>query len=368
MNRFKALDVFRGMTIFLMIVVNSPGDWGKTFGWLLHANWHGFTVTDLVFPSFLFAVGTSLAFVKRKWADQSAAKVFTKIAKRALIIFLLGYVMYWFPFVHWTEAGELAGNPLSETRIWGVLQRIAVCYFVAAIMVYACSKSQLVITSVVMLIGYWVILFFFGDYSLENNAARLLDVWLFGNAHLYHGEGIPFDPEGLLSTLPAVVNVIGGYLAGAYLVESKSANYEKIAKLLLVGCGLMTIAFAWDHVFPVNKKLWTSSFVLLTVGIDFVVIAALVYAIDIRSKPIPFSFFEVFGKNPLVIYLLSQYLITILYFIRIGEGQSLLGFIYEKGFCWLPEYRSSLAFALAFTMLCWGVGWWMDRKRIYVKV
>ncbi len=368
MKRFKALDVFRGMTVCFMIIVNTTGDWSKTFAPLLHPNWHGFTPTDLVFPSFLFAVGNALAFVKTRWGDKTIRDVFGKILKRTLIIFFLGYTLYWFPFVKWSAAGELVGAPFSETRFFGVLQRIALCYFVGAIMVFYLSKRQLVISSALMLLSYWMILLGFGDYSLQNNFARTVDVWLFGSNHLYGGEGIPFDPEGLLSTLPAVVNVIGGYLAGIYIIRGQRIDFEKIAKLMLVGAGLMFLAYLWDLSFPVNKKLWTSSYVVLTIGLDLMILAFLIYLLDFSKSPIKFHFFEIFGKNPLAIYLFSQYLTVILISVRVDGQQSLYNYIYKKGFTWISPYWSAFAFAFAFMMVCWLVGWWMDRRKIYIRV
>lgn len=368
MKRFKALDVFRGMTVCLMIIVNTPGDYGKTFAPLLHADWHGFTFTDLVFPSFLFAVGTSLAFVKEKWDNSDFSSIATKIIKRTIIIFLLGYVMYWFPFMKWTAEGDLIMKGIGETRIWGVLQRIALCYGVAAFMVLWLNKKQLLYSSIAMLLAYWAILYGFGDYSLENNAVRSLDLLLFGENHLYGGDGIPFDPEGLLSTLPAIVNTIGGYLAGRFIIEYKENGYEKIAKLLLVAGILSTLSHFWDYLFPINKKLWTSSYVLLTVGLDLAIIAALIYAIELRDKAMNFQFFEVFGKNPLVLYLVSEYLLITLLFIRPNGEKTLFSMIYQTGFTWLPEYWSSFVFAVVFMLICWSVGWWMDRRGMYVRV
>ncbi len=367
MKRFKALDVFRGMTICLMIIVNTSGDWSATFGPLLHANWHGFTPTDLVFPSFLFAVGNAFAFVKTRWADKQLSDVIGKILKRTLLIFLLGYTMYWIPFFKWTDAGDLTFIPFSETRILGVLQRIALCYFIGAIMIFYLSKRQLWIASAAILIGYWIIMSAFGDYTLEHNFVRTLDLWLFGESHLYMGDGIPFDPEGLLSTFPAVVNVIGGYLVGIYIIEG-GLNFEKLAKILLVGTALLGVAYLWNLGFPVNKKLWTSSFVILTIGLDMVLLSMIIYTTDFIKEPVNYYFFEVFGKNPLSIYLLSEYLAIMMYFIRVDGEQSLYSYLYQNGFSWIGPYFGALAFAVSFMLLCWLVGWWMDRKKIYIRV
>lgn len=367
MQRFLALDIFRGMTICLMIIVNTSGDWQYTFYPLTHAGWHGFTPTDLVFPSFLFAVGNALAFVKARWGDQPLSAVFGKILKRTLLIFLLGYTMYWIPFFRWNDAGGLSFIPFSETRILGVLQRIALCYFIGAILVFYLSRRQLWIASGLLLVGYWIVMYAFGDYTLENNFARTLDRWIFGDSHLYMGEGIPFDPEGLLSTFPSVVNVLGGYLAGAYIING-GLNYEKLAKILLAGAGLLILSYWWDLVFPVNKKLWTSSFVTLTVGIDLVLLAIIIYTTDFVKKPVNYRFFEIFGKNPLAIYLLSEYLAIGMWFIRVDGEKPLYRFVYEKGFQWIGPYFGAFAFAVAFMLLCWLVGWWLDRRKIYIRV
>lgn len=367
MKRFKALDIFRGLTICLMIIVNTSGDWSYTFSPLLHANWHGFTPTDLVFPSFLFAVGNAFAFVKTKWANKTLPDVFRKIIKRTILIFLLGYTMYWIPFMSWTDHGDLALIPMSETRIMGVLQRIALCYFLGAIMIYFLTKRQLIIGSIILLVGYWFLLYMFGDYTLEGNLVRIIDQIILGNNHLYMGDGIPFDPEGLLSTLPSIVNVIGGYLVGKYVIEGR-VNFEKLTKMILLGIGLVVLGYLWDFSFPVNKKLWTSSFVVLTIGLDIILLSILIYSIDLIKKPINYNFFEVFGKNSLFIYLLSEYLAIGMNFIRVNSDQSLYSFIFEKGFQWIAPYYGAFTFALVFMFLCWAAGWWLDRKKIYIKV
>ena len=367
MKRYKALDIFRGMTICLMIIVNTPGTWSSVFAPLLHADWHGFTPTDLVFPSFLFAVGTSFAFVMQRYGKDSKSIPWKKLIWRTLLIFFLGYTMYWLPFMKWNEAGELTAFPISETRIWGVLQRIAVCYFLAAVMIFYLSKRNLVYASIGLLMGYWAALWGFGDYTLENNAVRTLDLFLFGESHLYGGDGIPFDPEGLLSTFPAIVNVIGGYMVGVFIIENKKSGFEKVAYLLMIGAALATVAYFWHHLFPINKKLWTSSFVALTIGLDFMVLGVLIFLIDVKDQPFDFKFFEVFGKNPLFIYLLSEYVAIMMWFVRIGD-QPLYTWIYENAFAWIGPYYGSFVFALLFMLLCWAAGWWLDKKKIYLRV
>ena len=367
MKRFKALDVFRGVTICLMIIVNTPGDWNATFAPLLHAKWHGFTPTDLVFPSFLFAVGMAFAFVKDRWADMSLGQVFPKIIRRTILIFLLGYLMYWFPFMKWSDAGELIGFPIGQTRIMGVLQRIALCYFFGALLVYYLKKRQLYIASAALLLLYWGLMYFFGDYTLEGNFARTVDLWILGENHLYKGEGIAFDPEGLLSTIPAIVNVLAGYFTGYFIIK-KGLDYERLAKLLIAGILCMTAAYVWDWVFPINKKLWTSSYVLLTVGLDLLLLSLIIYTTDFIQQKWEYRFFEIFGKNSLFIYLFSEYLLITLLFIRVEGQKSLFRFLYEQGFEWIGPYWASLVFALVYMLLCWVFNWWLDRRKIYIRV
>ena len=369
-QRFTALDVFRGMTVCFMIIVNTPGDGNATYGPLLHASWHGFTPTDLVFPSFLFAVGNAMSFVSARNQDLSQARVLGRIFKRTLLIFLLGYLMYWFPFVHWGPDQQLAWNPIATTRIFGVLQRIALTYCAAALLVYYLNWRRALLVSVIGLFVYWALLLVFGEAGKEltllGNAVLKLDVWLVGEQHLYRGEGVAFDPEGLLSTLPAIANVTAGYAVGYYW-QKKGVNYEALAKLLLIGCALLAAAYVWDLFFPVNKKLWTSSFVVLTVGLDCVILSVLVYLIEVLHRDKWAYFFQVFGRNPLFIYLLSEVGLILLLFFRVGD-KSLFAAIYQTFFEPAGPYVGSLLFALTFMLLCWGVGYLLDKRRIYIRV
>ncbi|MEN0055714.1 MAG: DUF5009 domain-containing protein [Mucilaginibacter sp.] len=370
-DRFITLDIFRGMTVCFMIIVNAPGSGATQWAPLDHAAWFGFTPTDLVFPSFLFAVGNALSFSKNKFESNSA--FLRKIGKRTLIIFLLGYLMYWFPFFH-REASGWIFNALGNTRIMGVLQRIALCYFFGSIIVHYCSKKVAVIISALLLIGYWAFLLLFGEagkeFTMLGNAGTRLDILIMGNAHLYHDKGGPiaFDPEGLLSTLPAIVNVIAGYLAGAY-IQRKGRNYESVTKLLVAGVGLILVALFWAQFFPVAKKLWTSTFTLLTVGIDLVIIGILIYAIEIKNIKRGTDFFLVFGRNSLAIYLLSELLFTVISTIWVKTGLSFYDWINQAFYQPLfPGAFGTLVFALCYMMLCWFVGYIMDKKKIYIKI
>jgi predicted acyltransferase len=373
-ERFIALDVFRGMTICFMIIVNTPGSGAAPFGPLEHAEWHGFTPTDLVFPSFLFAVGNAMSFSLERYRQQGTGAFFSKVIKRALLIFLLGYLMYWFPFFRLDNNGHMTGAPITNTRIMGVLQRIALCYFFASLLIYYFKRRTVIIITICLLILYWVLLLLFGDasqpFSLLGNAGLYFDKWLMGEHHLYHGEGIPFDPEGWLSTLPAIGNVVAGYYTGVFIRE-RGKNYEVLGKLMLAGCLFIFIALWWNMVFPINKKLWTSPFVLLTSGIDLLLISALIFVIEMSGK---FnkgwtSFFIVFGKNPLFIYLLSELLVTVLFMIRINKTESFFSWINKVFFQVVaPGAVGSLLFALSYMLFCWCMGWWLNKRRIYIKV
>nr|WP_297789316.1 heparan-alpha-glucosaminide N-acetyltransferase domain-containing protein [uncultured Allomuricauda sp.] len=361
-NRYLSLDVFRGLDVALMIIVNSPGNWSTTFSPLLHAEWNGFTLTDLVFPTFLFVVGNSMSFSMKKYESMGQSAVFKKVLKRTAIIFLLGFLMYWYPFF---DDGQL--KPFSETRVFGVLQRIALCYMFASIILHFVKTKTAIWLSVVFLVGYHLILIGFGDLTLSGNAVLKLDEWLIGANHMYHGEGIAFDPEGLLSTLPAIVNVIIGYLAGRF-IQNNGQNFETVAKLMMVGFALVFAGLAWDLILPINKKLWTSSFVLLTCGIDLFAIAILIYILDMKKAKGWSYFFEVFGKNTLFIYLLSELFIITLFAIDIN-GESLYRWIADNIFIsWSGGHIGSLLFALWVMLTCWVVGYFMDKKGIYVKV
>ncbi|MBS1918030.1 MAG: DUF5009 domain-containing protein [Bacteroidetes bacterium] len=370
-QRFLALDVFRGMTLCFMIIVNTAGSEQFSYAPLKHAAWHGFTPTDLVFPSFLFAVGNAMSFVMAKWVNLQQSQVLGKIFKRTFIIFLLGYLMYWFPFIGVNSEGHVALLPIANTRILGVLQRIALAYCIASLLIYYFKPKTAVIISIIILILYWPVMYFFGDasdpLSLTGNAGIKLDKWLMGEHHMYHGEGIAFDPEGWLSTLPAVANVVGGYVVGKFIQE-KGKTYEGLAKLMLAGFGLLVIAYFWDLSFPINKKLWTSSFVLYTVGLDCIILSAVIYVIDFLGKTKWTYFFTVFGKNPLFIYLLSEIGATTLYIFHTEPRVSVYHWLYENIFKHAGLYFGSFLFAVSFMLVCWLVGYFLEKKKIYVRV
>ena len=370
-QRFIALDVFRGLTICFMIIVNTAGNGATTFAPLQHAAWNGFTPTDLVFPSFMFAVGNAMSFVMVKWQDKSTGYVLGKIFKRTILIFLLGFLMYWFPFFHADATGHLVLNPFSHTRVFGVLQRIALAYGFASLMLYFFKTRTTVIITCVVLVLYWIVMFYFGDagdpFSIHNNAVLKLDTWLVGTNHLYTGEGFPFDPEGLLSTFPSIGNIVGGYVVGQF-IRRKGNTYEGVTQLLLAGFVLLVIAHFWNYVFPINKKLWTSPFVLHTVALDCMILSFIIYFVDFRGVQKGTHFFQVFGRNPLFIYLLSELLVTVMYMIQPQPHVSLYGWLFQHFFTYFTPYIGSFLQAVCYMLLCWSVGYWLNKRKIYVRV
>ena len=371
-QRYLSLDVLRGLTVALMIVVNTPGDWNNIYAPFKHADWHGFTLTDLVFPTFLFVVGNALSFSLKKLEDVSFGDFFKKVAKRALIIFIIGLLLNLFPFVVFSEEGSVSLKNFLEVRIFGVLQRIALCYFFGSLIIYFFKKATTITAiSAFILLSYWGILYYLGvegdPYGLAGNAARALDVYLFNSKNLYQGFGVAFDPEGLLSTWPAIVNVLIGYLTGKYL-QKQGNNPTAVYRLVGVGVLFLAIGFAWNYSFPINKPIWTSSYVLFSLGWDLVIIGLLIAVIDVLNWKKWTYFFEVFGKNALFIYILAWVIMKLLYLIKI-DGSALPSLFYKNGLLsWLADKNASLIFAILYMLLLWVIGLILDKKKIYVKV
>lgn len=370
-QRFLSLDVFRGLTVAGMILVNNPGSWSYVYTPLEHAPWHGCTPTDLVFPFFLFAVGNAMSFSMKKYQEQGHATAVRKILKRTLLIFLIGVFLNWFPFFRWNAEGQLVFKSLSQLRIMGVLPRIALCYGLAALIIHFWGERRAFVIAGCLLLVYWWLVLAFGQgdpYSLDGYAGLRLDKWLLGEQHLYRGEGVPFDPEGILSTLPAICNVIFGYLAGMY-IQQKGKDYPMLCGLLVTGCLLVFTALCWNMVFPINKKIWTSSYVLYTVGIALLLLSVLIYAIEFRGWTKPAAFFEVFGKNPLFIYVMSGVVVKLYLLVRTGPDENLYGWLYQHIFRPIGgNYPGSLLFALFHVGLFWLLGWVMDKRKIYIRV
>ncbi len=404
-QRFYSLDVFRGATVCLMILVNNPGSWAHIYPPLEHAAWHGLTPTDLVFPFFLFAVGNALSFVMPRLRTGGDAAFWKKIIRRSLLIFLIGLFLTWWPFFqykgdvlvfrHWVDPQ----NPASGVRILGVLARIALCYLFASILVYYLSPNAAFFTGLVILLLYWVLCFMLGNpqdpYSMTGWFGNQVDKAILHIPHMYKGEGIPFDPEGIMSTLPAIVNVLFGYLAGDYIQKrggrgpaaaalpsaaSETGPYPMVAGLFVGGVALLLTGFCWDMVFPINKKIWTSSFTVYTSGLATLTIATLIYLIELKGVKGPLSrFFDVFGKNALFVFALSAFLPKTLWLIRIPDHVNEKGaMVYTNPWNWLYDKVlshvpgdpriGSLLYAICIILLMWAICYWLDRKKIYIRV
>ena len=370
-NRYLALDVLRGMTIAFMIIVNTPGNWRDLYAPLAHADWHGFTPTDLVFPTFLFVVGNAMSFALKKLNEMKPSDFYKKVFKRAALIFLIGWLLNYFPFFDYNEAGEMVAVKLSEVRLLGVLQRIALSYLLAALVVYWTGDKGAWIVGLGSLVIFWPIMYFFGDagdpYSLEGNAQIKLDLLLIGEKRMYMGEGIPFDPEGLLSTLTSMVNVLAGFIVGKF-IQKKGNTTSTVQVLGIAGIVLLALAYLWDLGFPINKKIWTSSYVLLTVGWDLLLLAGLIFLVEIQKLTRWTYFFQAFGCNPLILYVCSGVVVSIFSMIPVGDT-TFKGWIYANFFTsWLDPKNASFLFAISYMLLIWLIGLWMDKKKIYIKV
>lgn len=363
-ERLVSLDAFRGLTILLMIVVNTPGSWSYVYPPLRHSEWHGATPTDLVFPFFLFIVGVAMWFSFKSYENKITSAAFIKITKRTALIFLIGLFLNAFPKFN-----------LEHLRIMGVLQRIALAYGLAAISVLLLPRWGRWAFSAFILLGYWALMYLMGGsdpYSLEHNFATSIDISLFGEAHVYKGFGIPFDPEGLLSTLPAMVNVMFGYFIGELISTTK--NFKKIiGKLIPIGIAGIVLGVIWDITFPINKPIWTSSYVVYTVGIALLTLSLFIWLIDIKGFKKWITPLLVYGTNPLLIFVLSiVWVKVIIYLVHFGVGEEQIsgyGWLYQSVFVPIGgNMFGSLLFALFHGVLFWAVGYILYKKKIFLKL
>ena len=381
-QRYQSLDVFRGATVALMILVNNPGSWGHIFSPLSHASWHGLTPTDLVFPFFLFAVGNAMSFVMPKLAQGTDLDFWKKVLKRTILIFAIGLFLNWSPFVKWSD-GALVFKQWEQIRILGVLQRIALCYFFASVIIYYGKSTWALYIGAVILLLYWLLTTLLGapghPYSLSGYFGNAIDQNILGITHIYKGEGVPFDPEGFTSTLPAIVQVIFGFLVGEY-IQDKGKNFEMLSQLLLTGVVLVLAGYIWDFSFPINKKIWTSSYVVYTSGLAMITLSVFIYLIEFKNATGKWSyFFEVFGKNPLFIFVLSGFLPRVLALLRWEDHVNEMGKkAYTSSLPWFYEHVcknihsdlrvGSLLYALCFIAFMAILAYILDKRKIYIKV
>lgn len=365
-ERMLSIDVLRGMTIFMMIIVNTPGSWAYVWSPLKHADWHGCTPTDLVFPSFLFVIGLSMAFSFRTSTDSelNSKELLLKILKRAALIFLVGLLLNWFPFYY---------KHISNLRIFGVLQRIALAYLLAGFLIVLLKKnSRLLLAAAGLLLLHWLILVSFGSsdpFSLEGNISKDVDLFFFGETHIYKGFGIRFDPEGLLGTLSSGAHIlIGLLLARTYLI-GKKISIKTVRDLGLVSLGLIISGLLLSLFYPINKPLWTGSYVLYTSGISGALLSLLVWSIDIHKFRVWIYPFRVFGLNPLFSFLLSILFVKIFLYIFKFESGNLYSILFKNVFQpAFGNYLGSFLFALTFTMMIWSFSFLLFRKGKVIKL
>jgi predicted acyltransferase len=367
-KRLLSLDVFRGMTVALMILVNNPGDWGHIYAPLDHAEWNGCTPTDLVFPFFLFIVGVSISFAfQGKVADrETVIKIFTRSAK----LFGLGLFLSLFPRLD-----------LSVVRIPGVLQRIAMVFLVCSLIFLTTKNRTQQIIFASLLIGYWVLMTFvpvpdFGPANLEPefNLGAYFDRMILGTAHLYKAAKT-WDPEGLLSTIPAIGTGLSGVLTGTWLQRKDKEVTEKLTYMYLYGCVLMVLGWAWDEAgFPINKALWTSSYVLWTSGLALCFLASFYWLIDVKGYQRWTKPFIVYGVNAITVFFLSGLIPRILRMIKIvsADGKEVNSQTWMYKNLIVPmfsnPYHASLAGALTVILIWLGILWAMYEKKMIVKV
>ena len=367
-GRMLSLDVFRGITIAGMVLVNNPGTWSSIYWPLEHAEWDGWTPTDLIFPFFLFIVGISitLAFARRVESGSNERELFLKVIKRAAIIFALGLFLNGFPYFN-----------LAEIRIAGVLQRIAVCYLVASIIFIKTNWRTQAVIAGALLLFYWllmtvvpVLVFGAADLSKEGNLAAHVDRWLLGK-HIWKG-GVVYDPEGLLSTIPAIATTLCGILTGHWL-RSRRTQMEKVGGMFFAGACAVAVGWAWHFFFPINKSLWTSSYVVFTAGMALQLLAVCYWLVDIKGYKRCTKPFIIFGVNALALFVFSGLLARLMGIIKIpqpdGKSIAVQPFIFKTLFLsWATPINASLFFAITYIFFWLFLMWLLFRKNIFIKV
>ncbi len=375
-NRLISLDILRGITIAGMIMVNNPGSWSSVYRPLRHASWHGLTPTDLVFPFFMFIMGVSTYMSLRKYNFKSSKESIWKVAKRTILIFLIGLGLNWFgQLSRGLGAGEsfaTAATHFDTLRILGVMQRLALAYGFAALIGLLFKAKQIIWIIATLLIGYFLLLFLGNGFELsEQNIISVIDRSLWGEAHMYKDSGIALDPEGLLSTLPSIAHVLIGFLFGKMIVETKNNN-KRVEKILIWGTVLAFAGLLLQYGCPINKKIWSPTFVLTTTGFAAQLLGLLIWILDINKRTKWSRFFHSFGVNPLFIYVLAGIMANAFGNIKItyaGKAISLKVYVHSVLIKpWAGAYFSSLVYALLFVFLCWLVGYILYKREIYIKI
>jgi len=365
-SRFIALDMFRGLAIALMILVNTPGDWGHVYRPLLHSNWHGLTPTDIVFPCFLFIVGASIFFAYSPTGFVLSRAAASKVVKRSAIMFAIGLGL---------NVYNAVLLDLDSIRIMGVLQRISICYFFAAMLLLWCRISTVYWVSGVTLTAYFLLFIVFGGqspFAFENNIVGSIDRAILGQAHMWKMHGVAFDPEGLISTAPATVTLLMGFEA-ARRFRFASSSYVALRQLMIAGFGLLVIGYLSSWLMPINKNLWSVSFVFSCGGFAILTLAACLYLSDIKKIRLVSQGLRIYGTNPLLIYCLSWLMATAFMAIKIdafgaSNSESLYTFLWRLLLPIMSPELASLVFALAHVLLFWLVAALFYRRRLILKI
>ncbi|MBR4388862.1 MAG: DUF1624 domain-containing protein [Prevotella sp.] len=351
-QRLISLDVLRGITVAGMILVNAGQ--GDTFAPLKHSHWNGMTPCDLVFPFFLFIMGISTYLSLRKFNFQLSAQVVRKIIKRTVIIFAIGLAINWLGSAVWGDAS------LSHLRLMAVLQRIALCYCVVSFLALLMKHRFLVPAIIGILAAYAVILLVGNGYAEDaSNIAVSIDRAILGENHLYH---TAVDPEGLLGTLPAIAHTLIGFFCAKLMMETKETA-DKVLRFMIAGATMIFAGYLLQYGLPLNKSIWSPSFVLMTCGLAASLQGLLMFVIDIKGKKRWTTPFLVFGVNPLFLYVFSE--VMAILFGRFGISEALYNGIHAV----VPNtYWTSLFFALAHVLICGLVGYPLFKKKIYIKI
>ena len=392
-ERLVSLDVFRGITVAGMLLVNNPGTWSAIFPPLEHAAWDGWTPTDLIFPFFLFIVGitTHLSMSARRARGDDDRALVKQILRRGVIIYVLGFAMAMFPFYQWGTIDSLPNATawqrivfrIEHVRILGVLPRIAIVYICAGLLTLKTTLKQQVIIIASLLLGYWCAMTLIpvpGEgaigaallHTKDRNLAAYLDRLILGTNHIWIG-GVTFDPEGPMSTIPAIGTAMLGVIAGRWLALKEKPLLERITGLFAVGSLGMVLGLMWNWSFPINKSLWTSSYVLFTAGMACVALATIMWIVDYVNVKWWTKPFVVFGVNPIVAFVGSGVMARLIYTLwhvnYNGKSTAVQDAIYQSVFLpWLPERVASLAFAITFVLLWYGILLVLYRRKIILKV
>ncbi len=377
-QRLQSLDVLRGLTIAGMIMANNPGTWSHVYPPLRHAAWNGLTPTDCIFPLFMFMMGMSMYLSLRKFDFEPSANVLLKILRRTFLIFIIGTGIYTlenilsdFRYVmpHPATTADYfqsIGYSLTHVRTLGVLQRLALCYGIGSLLVLFVRHKHLPHLIAALLLASAALLHFGNAFDGGTGSiVSKTDIALLGTQHMINDNGI--DPEGILSTLPAIAHVLIGFLFGK-LCASRIDTAEKVSRLLLYGTMLLLAALLLQYLCPFNKKLWSPTFVLATCGIGAQLLALLMWSIDLKHRTKGISAAKVFGTNPLFCYVLSEIVYLFIAHVPL-TGTPLRTTAYNAiASAFGDNAFSSLLYALAFTAAIWAVGAWLYRRKIFIKI